>query len=402
MNNESFEMSEINQILQEDAGSPGTEHGASTPPNSLYGVKGWLKFFVVVNMYIAPVLFGIQLILGFVGLVALSEEYPSAVIVGLIEAAVGIFFTVKWILIARRLRDIVPGVVPEAKRWLLILLVWRLFDCPLALMLGGESPDVIKGLLQAVIGFAIWFSYFNVSKRVKATYSTRTNRKASCGIILRAEDVHKAYHIGKRAVEVLHGVSLEVRRGETLSIMGASGSGKSTLLHVLGGLDRPDVGDVFFGEESISAMAPERRAAFRVHSVGFVFQSYHLLPELDILENVMLPAMAVKGGPDARARARNLLEQVGLSDRMDHRPQELSGGEQQRVAIARALMNEPDLILADEPTGNLDSHTGENVLQCLFDLAHSEQRTLIMVTHNEEVARLCQRELILKDGKLEE
>ena len=219
--------------------------------------------------------------------------------------------------------------------------------------------------------------------------------------ILRVEDVHKAYHIGKRAVEVLHGVSLSVQRGETLSIMGASGSGKSTLLQILGGLDRPDAGDVFFEETSLVKMKPAQQAAFRAKRCGFIFQSYHLLPELDVLQNVMLPSMAIRR-KNVKARAEYLLEQVGLSGRMDHRPMELSGGEQQRVAMARALMNDPDLILADEPTGNLDSHTGENVLHNLFDLAQSEGRTLIVVTHNEEVAQSCDRELILKDGKLEE
>lgn len=220
--------------------------------------------------------------------------------------------------------------------------------------------------------------------------------------ILRAEEVHKTYHIGKRAVEVLHGVSLTIRRGETVSIMGASGAGKSTLMHILGGLDRPDAGDIFFEETSLVKMNPARRAAFRAKRCGFIFQSYHLLPELDVRQNVILPSMAAGNGQDVKARAEELLEKVGLAGRMDHRPMELSGGEQQRVAIARALMNGPDLILADEPTGNLDSHTGENILNNLFDLAQSAQRTLIMVTHNEEVARRCQRELILKDGKLEE
>lgn len=219
--------------------------------------------------------------------------------------------------------------------------------------------------------------------------------------ILRAEDVHKNYRIGKRPVGVLHGVSLSVRRGETLSVMGASGSGKSTLLHILGGLDRPNSGQVWFEGESLVSMKPARRAAFRAHRCGFIFQAYHLLPELDVLQNVLLPAMASRR-KSARARAEHLLERVGLRDRMDHRPMELSGGEQQRVAMARALMNEPDLLLADEPTGNLDSHMGENVLHNLFDLAQSEQLTLIMVTHNDAVARLCQRELVLKDGKLEE
>ena len=220
--------------------------------------------------------------------------------------------------------------------------------------------------------------------------------------ILRAEEVHKTYHIGKRAVEVLHGVTLTINRGETVSIMGASGAGKSTLMHILGGLDRPDSGDIFFEETSLVKMNPAKRAAFRAKRCGFIFQSYHLLPELDVRQNVLLPSMAAGSGREVLARAEYLLEQVGLAGRMDHRPMELSGGEQQRVAIARALMNDPDLILADEPTGNLDSHTGENILNNLFDLAQSAQRTLIMVTHNEEVARRCQRELVLKDGKLEE
>ena len=221
-------------------------------------------------------------------------------------------------------------------------------------------------------------------------------------VILRAEEVHKTYHIGKRAVEVLHGVSLTINRGETVSIMGASGAGKSTLMHILGGLDRPDAGDIFFEDTSLVKMNPAKRAAFRAKRCGFIFQSYHLLPELDVRQNVLLPSMATGDGRDVKARAEELLEKVGLAGRMDHRPMELSGGEQQRVAIARALMNDPDLILADEPTGNLDSHTGENILNNLFDLAQSANRTLIMVTHNEQVAKRCQRELILKDGKLEE
>jgi ABC-type lipoprotein export system ATPase subunit len=221
-------------------------------------------------------------------------------------------------------------------------------------------------------------------------------------VIIRAEEIHKTYHIGKRAVEVLHGVSLTIKRGETISIMGASGAGKSTLMHILGGLDRPDSGDIFFEDTSLVKMNPAKRAAFRAKRCGFMFQSYHLLPELDVRQNVILPSMAVGNGRDVKARAEHLLEQVGLAGRIDHRPMELSGGEQQRVAIARALMNDPDLILADEPTGNLDSHTGENILNNLFDLAQSANRTLIMVTHNEQVAKRCQRELILKDGKLEE
>jgi predicted ABC-type transport system involved in lysophospholipase L1 biosynthesis ATPase subunit len=229
-----------------------------------------------------------------------------------------------------------------------------------------------------------------------------TGQTAMSKTILRAEEVHKTYHIGRRSVEVLHGVSLTIHRGETISIMGASGAGKSTLMHILGGLDRPDSGDIFFEDTSLVKMNPAKRAAFRAKRCGFIFQSYHLLPELDVLQNVILPSMAVGNGRDVKARAEELLEKVGLAGRMDHRPMELSGGEQQRVAIARALMNDPDLILADEPTGNLDSHTGENILNNLFDLAQSATRTLIIVTHNDAVARRCQRELVLKDGKLEE
>ena len=229
-----------------------------------------------------------------------------------------------------------------------------------------------------------------------------TGQTAMSKTILRAEEVHKTYHIGRRSVEVLHGVSLTIHRGETISIMGASGAGKSTLMHILGGLDRPDSGDIFFEDTSLVKMNPAKRAAFRAKRCGFIFQSYHLLPELDVLQNVILPSMAVGNGRDVKARAEELLEKVGMAGRMDHRPMELSGGEQQRVAIARALMNDPDLILADEPTGNLDSHTGENILNNLFDLAQSATRTLIIVTHNDAVARRCQRELVLKDGKLEE
>ena len=220
-------------------------------------------------------------------------------------------------------------------------------------------------------------------------------------VVLKAKKVHKTYHIGRYAVEVLHGISLSVSRGETLSVMGASGSGKSTLLHILGGLDQPDSGEVFFKKASLLRMKSAQRVAFRAQRIGLVFQGYHLLPELNVFENVLLPSMATKQR-SPKARAARLIEQVGLSRRANHRPQELSGGEQQRVAIARALMNNPDLLLADEPTGNLDSHTGENVLHNLFDLAQAEGRTLILVTHNEKVARCCQRKLILKDGKLEE
>jgi len=218
--------------------------------------------------------------------------------------------------------------------------------------------------------------------------------------ILQAEKIKRTYCIGKTTLEVLKGVSLDVKAGETVSIMGESGSGKSTLLHVLGGLDTPKVGKVHFKGQSVYGMSNARRSRFRAENVGFVFQSFHLLPELDILENVALPAMAMRPDGDAKERAAELLKEVGLGDRIGHRPQELSGGEQQRAALARALMNKPDVIFADEPTGNLDSKTGDKVLHYLFQLAERGGHTLVLVTHSRDVASRCSRQLVLKDGLL--
>jgi putative ABC transport system ATP-binding protein len=218
--------------------------------------------------------------------------------------------------------------------------------------------------------------------------------------ILQAEKFKRTYSIGKTILDVLKGVSLEVKTGETVSIMGESGSGKSTLLHVLGGLDTPKVGQVHFKGQSVYGMSNARRSRFRAENVGFVFQSFHLLPELDILENVALPSMALRSGGAAKERATELLQEVGLGDRIGHRPQELSGGEQQRAALARALMNKPDIIFADEPTGNLDSRTGDKVLHYLFQLAERGGHTLVLVTHSRDVAARCSRQLVLKDGLL--
>ena len=218
-------------------------------------------------------------------------------------------------------------------------------------------------------------------------------------MVLAAEKIERSYTIGKTTLDVLRSVSLSVNTGETLSIMGASGSGKSTLLHVLGGLDNPKKGTVRFRGQSVYGMSGSRRARFRAENVGFVFQSFHLLP-LDIVENVALPAMVQRAGSDAKKRAVELLTEVGLGERVGHRPQELSGGEQQRVAIARALMNEPDIVFADEPTGNLDSKTGEKVLNYLFQLVEARRHTLVLVTHSRDVAARCSRVLHLKDGVL--
>ena len=217
--------------------------------------------------------------------------------------------------------------------------------------------------------------------------------------ILRAQDLHKSYDLGRRLIEVLHGVSLEIGEGEFLSLQGASGTGKSTLLHLLGGLDDQTSGEVFASGQSLSAMSYARLAKWRNDEVGFVFQSYHLLPEFDALENVLLPArMAHANRGESMKRAESLLERVGLAKRMSHLPAELSGGEQQRVALARALINRPQLLLADEPTGNLDSKTGGEVLDLLCELQSEANLTMIIVTHDDKVAKRARRTVQLVDG----
>lgn len=225
-------------------------------------------------------------------------------------------------------------------------------------------------------------------------------------VFISARDVRKQYTLDRTVIDVLRGVSLDVRRGESLSIMGASGAGKSTLLHCLGGLDRPTGGGVMFDGVDLYGISAARRTEIRATRIGFVFQAYHLLPELDIADNVVLPALSRPGALGrARAlrdRAKALLDRVGLSARAAHRPLELSGGEQQRAALARALMNEPNVLLADEPTGNLDSVTGQGVLDYLFALTRGSGHTLVLVTHNSAVASLCDRQLVLRDGRLAE
>jgi predicted ABC-type transport system involved in lysophospholipase L1 biosynthesis ATPase subunit len=224
--------------------------------------------------------------------------------------------------------------------------------------------------------------------------------------IVKAEAVTKTYLMGKRSLTVLDTVSVGIRPGETVAIIGPSGAGKSTLLHALGGLDQPTTGEVWFKGKPLYAMSPQERTVMRARHVGFVFQSYHLLPELDVMENVLLPTMTAWSLRRDRAkhleRAERLLDTVGLSGRLRHTPLELSGGEQQRVALARALMNEPELVLADEPTGNLDSVTGEHILKCLFELTRERRHTLVLVTHNNEIAARCDRIIRMKDGRVQE
>ncbi|MBQ7251611.1 MAG: ABC transporter ATP-binding protein [Kiritimatiellae bacterium] len=224
--------------------------------------------------------------------------------------------------------------------------------------------------------------------------------------VLRAEGIRKSFRLGKSksAVEVLKGVDFALCQGETVAITGASGAGKSTLLYALAGLEKPDAGEVRYAGRSLYRMGANARAALRVKEIGFVFQAYHLLPELTVLENAMLPALALPGawkrGKELRERASALLARVGLAAREKHRPGELSGGEQQRAAIARALVNAPRLIFADEPTGNLDSASGEEVLRLLFGEVAAAGLTLLMVTHNDAVAARCDRHVKMMDGRI--
>lgn len=219
--------------------------------------------------------------------------------------------------------------------------------------------------------------------------------------LVTARGLHKSYSVGKGALEVLRGIDMSVSRGEFLALRGASGAGKSTLLHLLGGLDLPNSGEIRFDGTDLRALSSGALANWRNRRVGFIFQAYHLLPELSALENVALPARLARIAPQESARrATALLERVGLGQRMEHRPYELSGGEQQRVAIARALVNEPDLILADEPTGNLDSHTGGEIIHLLEALRAERQATFIMATHDAHIAARAQRVIELADGQL--
>src|SRR5207245_6564184 len=220
-------------------------------------------------------------------------------------------------------------------------------------------------------------------------------------LLLSAKGVHKSYLLGKRSLEVLRGVDVELHRGEFLALRGASGAGKSTLLHLLGGLDAPNQGEIWLAGRNLAGLSRRESARLRNQEVGFIFQAYYLLPELDALENVCLPArMARTPALQAEARGRELLARVGLKERMEHKPYELSGGEQQRVAIARALINEPDLILADEPTGNLDSHTGEEIIELLCGLRVEKQTTLIMATHDQKLAARAPKIVELVDGAI--
>lgn len=211
-----------------------------------------------------------------------------------------------------------------------------------------------------------------------------------------ADNLHRSYSIGKKQVEVLHGLSLHIKRGEKVFLCGPSGAGKTTLMYTLAGLEPPQQGKVMVDGQDIYSLSLRQRALFRNRNMGFIFQNYMLMPELTALENASL-ATAI-AGTEATERIKALLEKVGLADRMDHLPNELSGGEQQRVAIARALAHDPAIIFADEPTGNLDSRNGNQILDLLFSLAEEGGKTLVTVTHDTRIAARGDRTLIIRDG----
>ena len=217
--------------------------------------------------------------------------------------------------------------------------------------------------------------------------------------ILTAQNLSKVVPSAEGELTILHPLSLALNKGDSLAIVGASGSGKSTLLGLLAGLDLPSEGEVILAGRALSTLDEDQRARVRAEHVGFVFQSFQLLDSLNALENVMLP-LELDGRKDARAHARHLLDRVGLGQRLSHSPRQLSGGEQQRVAIARAFAANPDVLFADEPTGNLDSHTGERITDLLFQLNKERGTTLVLVTHDERLAHRCRRLIRLEAGHL--
>ena len=222
--------------------------------------------------------------------------------------------------------------------------------------------------------------------------------------LIELRDIHKTYYLGEVDVPVLKGISLRVAQGELVALMGTSGSGKSTLMNILGCLDHPTTGEYWLDGEEISGLSSKQRARVRKRLIGFVFQTFNLLPRTSALENVVMPLAYVEDIAERqmRQRAAELLQKVGLAERLDHQPSQLSGGQQQRVAIARALVNQPRILLADEPTGNLDSRTSEEILQMFQGLNQSDGLTIILVTHDPGVAHHAQRIVRIRDGLIED
>lgn len=218
-------------------------------------------------------------------------------------------------------------------------------------------------------------------------------------VVIKAENLSKTVSLGRQTLTILSGLNLEVNSGETLAIIGRSGSGKSTLLSLLAGLDSATGGLISLNGNELTLLDEDGRAAVRNQHVGFIFQSFQLLPHLTALDNVMLP-LELSGDKDAEEKARHWLTEVGLGNRLDHQPNQLSGGEQQRVAIARAFVTHPEILFADEPTGNLDPNTGQTITELLFRLNQQQGTTLVLVTHDHELAQLCQRQVSLEEGHL--
>lgn len=215
--------------------------------------------------------------------------------------------------------------------------------------------------------------------------------------MLTGKNIYKRY----ASLEVLRGVNLEINKGEVVAIVGPSGCGKSTLLHILGTLDKPDMGEIVINKTGLGELSGNKLAAFRNKHIGFVFQFHHLLPEFTALENICIPGwLAGKGKKEVRDKAKHLLDMLGLIARMENKPNQMSGGEQQRVAVARALINNPDIVFADEPTGNLDSANAKELHQLFFDLRKQFNQTFLIVTHNEELSQLSDRTLHMKDGRI--